>query len=330
MKSFRKGAERMPRTQRGAALAAVAAAAGLASAQVEIYSNASAVDPREAGLSTGPLTSSGVPALGTDSWSELQVEGGYANAVAGYSSHLTEGGEGYRFADDFTVTGDQGWRLDSVALFAYQIGATAAFPPIASANVRIWDGPPGEAGSSVIHGDASTDRLRRLITTGVYRVFATITPPAPLPPERERLIWQVEVDLGGVTLPPGTYWIDWQYTAALEGAEIFTPAITLERTRSLPGWNGRQHNPVEETWTGVIDGGKPSAGPDVPLDLPFILIGWSSCMADLTGDGRVDFTDYLEFLNLYDSGDPAADLNADGYVDFADYLVFLNLYEAGC
>ncbi|MCC6677400.1 MAG: cupredoxin domain-containing protein [Phycisphaerales bacterium] len=54
------------------------------------------------------------------------------------------------------------------------------------------------------------------------------------------------------------------------------------------------------------------------------------CPADLNGDGIVDFSDYLEFLNLYDAQDPRVDFNGDGLVDFADYLEFLNLYEAGC
>jgi hypothetical protein len=55
-----------------------------------------------------------------------------------------------------------------------------------------------------------------------------------------------------------------------------------------------------------------------------------TCAADLTGDGLVDFADYLDFLNLYDAGDPRVDYNQDGLVDFVDYLEFLNLYELGC
>ncbi|MCC6676351.1 MAG: hypothetical protein IT436_04330 [Phycisphaerales bacterium] len=54
------------------------------------------------------------------------------------------------------------------------------------------------------------------------------------------------------------------------------------------------------------------------------------CPADLNGDGIVDFSDYLEFLNLYDALDPRVDFNMDGIVDFSDYLEFLNFYDAGC
>ncbi|MCC6675751.1 MAG: VCBS repeat-containing protein [Phycisphaerales bacterium] len=54
------------------------------------------------------------------------------------------------------------------------------------------------------------------------------------------------------------------------------------------------------------------------------------CTADLTDDGSVDFTDYLEFLNYYEAGDARVDFNADGLVDFPDYLEFLVRYEIGC
>ncbi|MCC6678094.1 MAG: right-handed parallel beta-helix repeat-containing protein [Phycisphaerales bacterium] len=55
-----------------------------------------------------------------------------------------------------------------------------------------------------------------------------------------------------------------------------------------------------------------------------------SCTADLNADGLVDFSDYLEFLNLFGADDPRADFNHDGLVDFSDYLEFLNHYDAGC
>ncbi|MCC6675932.1 MAG: hypothetical protein IT436_02195 [Phycisphaerales bacterium] len=55
-----------------------------------------------------------------------------------------------------------------------------------------------------------------------------------------------------------------------------------------------------------------------------------ACPIDYTGDGQVDFADYLEFLNLYNAQDPRADLNGDGLVDFLDYLQFLNYYAGPC
>lgn len=55
-----------------------------------------------------------------------------------------------------------------------------------------------------------------------------------------------------------------------------------------------------------------------------------SCVVDFTGDGLVDFSDYLEFLVAYDAAGPAADLDGDGEVGPADYAEFLERYERGC
>jgi FG-GAP repeat len=54
------------------------------------------------------------------------------------------------------------------------------------------------------------------------------------------------------------------------------------------------------------------------------------CLADLTGDGILDFFDVQEFLGLFAAQDPAADFNSDGVFDFFDVQEFLNLYAAGC
>jgi hypothetical protein len=56
----------------------------------------------------------------------------------------------------------------------------------------------------------------------------------------------------------------------------------------------------------------------------------ATCRVDLSGDGLVDFSDFLEFLNLFDAGDERVDFNEDGIIDFGDYLEFLNLFEVGC
>ncbi|MCC6675675.1 MAG: hypothetical protein IT436_00900 [Phycisphaerales bacterium] len=64
----------------------------------------------------------------------------------------------------------------------------------------------------------------------------------------------------------------------------------------------------------------------VTAQIPLVI----GCAADLNRDGVVDFIDYLEFLNFYDSLDPAADINCDGVIDFGDYLEFLNHFDAGC
>lgn len=296
--------------------------------QQTIYSNAKTTDPTATGLATGNRSSSGHTTSSPDLWSELQSETG-ANAIAGFSSYLTGASGAYRFADDFTVAGSSGWRIDSIRLFAYQVGASPGLPPFSGVNLRIWSGPPGEPGSEVVFGDTTTNRLARVQSTGVYRIFASVTPPFPLVPDYERLIWQNELDVGGLILPPGTYWLDWQYMSFASGVEAFSPALTVPGKRTLPGWNARQQSP-DGVWSAVLDMGKPASAADVPQDFPFLIQGSGNCLGDFSGDGMIDFSDYLTFLNLFDAGDPLADLTADGRVDFSDFLAFLNLFETPC
>lgn len=54
------------------------------------------------------------------------------------------------------------------------------------------------------------------------------------------------------------------------------------------------------------------------------------CIADLTGDGVLDFLDISAFLNDFASMTPPADLNSDGSWDFLDISIFLTEFMAGC
>ncbi len=56
----------------------------------------------------------------------------------------------------------------------------------------------------------------------------------------------------------------------------------------------------------------------------------AQCRADLTGDGALDFFDFLEFQNLFAAGDPRADFTGEGVLDFFDFLAFQNEFAAGC
>jgi agmatine deiminase len=64
-------------------------------------------------------------------------------------------------------------------------------------------------------------------------------------------------------------------------------------------------------------------------DASFTING-TSCVADLTGDGVLDFFDVSAFLNAYTAMDPLADLTGDGVYDFFDVSTFLNAFNAGC
>jgi hypothetical protein len=54
------------------------------------------------------------------------------------------------------------------------------------------------------------------------------------------------------------------------------------------------------------------------------------CPADYSGDGFVDFFDYLEFVADFEGGNPDSDYNGDGFVDFFDYTDFVTAFQAPC
>lgn len=56
----------------------------------------------------------------------------------------------------------------------------------------------------------------------------------------------------------------------------------------------------------------------------------SACLADLTGDGILNFFDVSAFLNAFNAAEPSVDFTGDGMHNFFDVSVFLNAYNAGC
>jgi hypothetical protein len=57
------------------------------------------------------------------------------------------------------------------------------------------------------------------------------------------------------------------------------------------------------------------------------------CRADFNGDSVLDFFDYSDFVECYETeacGGGTADFNGDGFVDFFDYADFVAAFEAGC
>jgi len=58
--------------------------------------------------------------------------------------------------------------------------------------------------------------------------------------------------------------------------------------------------------------------------------GGDECVADLTGDGNLDFFDVSAFLGAFSNQEPPADFTGDGNFDFFDVSAFLNAFNAGC
>jgi hypothetical protein len=73
---------------------------------------------------------------------------------------------------------------------------------------------------------------------------------------------------------------------------------------------------------------------EIPTPTPIVLSAESrglqsgSLLADLNGDGVVDFIDVSLFINCYNAGAPCADINGDGVVNFFDISLFISLCDA--
>lgn len=55
-----------------------------------------------------------------------------------------------------------------------------------------------------------------------------------------------------------------------------------------------------------------------------------ACIADLTGDGQLNFFDVSAFLSAFSSMNPIADFTGDGQFNFFDVSAFLGAFAAGC
>lgn len=246
-----------------------------------IYSNQSA-DPNVPALNPRTLSKSGVAAPVGTFWSEVQNDAGVttiSNTSAGASGNrvrTTAGIGQFRLADDFTIPAGQSWQINSIQVYGYQTGAGTVVSPVNAANLRIWDGRPGDAGSNVIFGDTTTNRLASSVLSNMYRIFNSTT-PAPSAPGTTRRIWDNTLSVG-TTLDAGTYWLDWQFDTVNTAGTWFMPNTTHEGMRGIPGANARQlvttGTPATLLWQDSVDAGNPSTAQQiVPQDMPFIING---------------------------------------------------------
>lgn len=56
----------------------------------------------------------------------------------------------------------------------------------------------------------------------------------------------------------------------------------------------------------------------------------NDCVADLTGDGVLNFFDVSAFLSAFSASDPIADFDGNGAFNFFDVSAFLSAFSAGC
>lgn len=174
-----------------------------------------------------------------------------------------------RVADDFTLSSTA--NIGAVVFYGYQTGSTTT-STITSVNYQIWDGPPGQAGSSVVFGDTTTNRLLHSEFSNAYRVTETTHGDAGRPIMRN-------VVSAGVTLGPGTYWIDWQTDGTL-GSGPWVPPVTITGQTTT----GNAMQSVGGTWNSITDGGT-----DTPQGLPFQLVSLGAYVIDISNSNLVTF-----------------------------------------
>ncbi len=163
---------------------------------------------------------------------------------------------GYRVADDFTITDPGGWQIDTITFFAYQTGAPASPSPITGVYYQIWDGPPDDPASSVVFGDLSTNRLLSSTFTNIQR-DSTSSPCA-----NSRYIL-ADAAGAGLTLPAGTYWIDWTTDGSASYSGPWAPPVTI-LGQTTTG-NGLHYTGA---WGPAND-----SGTVTQQDLPFVIEG---------------------------------------------------------
>lgn len=163
-----------------------------------------------------------------------------------------------RIEDDFTIADPAGWQIDTIKFFAYQTGSSTQ-STITAVNLRIWDGHPRHAESSVVFGDTTTNRMISTTWSGIYRADDV----APLNTERPIMENVVEVN---AVLGPGTYWLDWQCDGTLDSGP-WAPPVSLAGGTHPPGANAWQWINTYD-WEQLWD-----SGSNTPDDLPFVIHG---------------------------------------------------------
>jgi hypothetical protein len=219
------------------------------------------------GLLPRTVSESGVPAPAGTFFSEVQHDDGeteIANGVGGFFVGQTS----TRLADNFSTA--QTCAMSTVAFYAYLTDPQGSFT---GATLQIWNGRPGDPGSSVIFGDKTTNRLASSTDTAIYRIFnSAVPPPGVSPAGAIRKIYRNIVNVNTV-LPAGEYWLDWAFTNTSGIAAA--PAKTIAGRRGEPGDNARLQSVSAGSWSAAVDSGLPSTAPDVPQDFPFDFVGFT-------------------------------------------------------
>lgn len=216
-------------------------------------------------LSTGSTSFSGVSAPPGYTWSEAQYNTttNVTNTVVGIASSYTSSSD-YRPADDFIVPAGQTWKISKIAVYA--IADTGINNPYDVLRIQIWNGNPSVAGSSVVFGDLTTNRLNQSLDSMICPIQSSILPAPGVAPLANTTIWKLSANIN-TTLPAGTYWLVYQ-VHHINNIQGFSPLVKLPGQRKKDGWNAIVYNSIP-AWETILDPGRPVTYPMPPQDLPF-------------------------------------------------------------
>jgi hypothetical protein len=169
--------------------------------------------------------------------------------VAGSNVRLIPPGPEFRIADDFTVP-EGGWTVGLIVTHAYETGQ--AFPTWSGANMNIrsgsFDGP-------IVASTTTTTWS----WSGVYRVFNNDLL------NTQRPVHAIRFDFGGLELPAGEYWIDWQVQGGASGWAPYVMQPNPDNPNApitVPG-NAQQLTPLG--WQLVLGDLDPPASAETPF-----------------------------------------------------------------
>jgi hypothetical protein len=166
-------------------------------------------------------------------------------------------------ADDFTVSDAAGWTIDTATFFAYQTGSTTT-STMTNVNWILYDGDPSSGGSVITTGSG----LMTSVWSNIYRATETSIGAT------DRPIMATTVDMGGLSLAQGTYWLAWQTAGSLASGP-WAPPITIIGQATTG--NGLQSLAGTTSWAPANDGGSLTR-----QGFPFILegsVGGTLCSA---------------------------------------------------
>jgi hypothetical protein len=130
-------------------------------------------------------------------------------------------------------------------------------------NIRVWDDNGGSPGSTLLYGDTTTNRLTRSAWTNSYRVLESATGTSTT-----RGIFKNVCSTPGLSLPAGTYWIDWQFRGSASYSGPWSNPITIAGNATTG--NGMQEAGATNPWNPAMD-----PGSNTQQGFPFELFGSS-------------------------------------------------------